>query len=47
MSIYIYIHYNDGVWHSYTLLKEDLKNVNHVTHQLSSVDIIIFSLEVS
>ena len=32
---------------SYTLPKEDPKNMNHLTHPSSSVDISIFSLEIS
>ena len=32
---------------SYTLPKEDPKNMNHLTHPSSSVDISIFSLEIN
>ena len=40
---------HDETWHSYTLPKEDPKNIciiYHVTHSLSSADISIFSPEI-
>ena len=39
--------YNDETWHSYTLPKEDPKNMSHVTHPLSSADISIFLSDIS
>ena len=39
--------YNEETWYSFTLPKEDPKNMNHVTHHLSSPNIGIFSREIS
>ena len=33
--------------YSYTTPKEDVKNINHVTHRISSADISSFSPEIS
>ena len=42
------IPYNDGIWYSYTLPKEDPeKYINHVAHLLSSAVIRVFLLEIS
>ena len=41
MSLFGVAH-NDETWHSYTLLKEDPKNINHWAQHLSSYDISIF-----
>ena len=35
------------LWHICNLPKEDPKNINHVTHPVSSADISIFSSEIS
>ena len=40
-----HISHNDETWHSYTLPKEDLKNINHMINRLSYADIKIFYRE--
>ena len=37
-----HIFYNDQTYNSYMLPEEDLKNINHVTHPLSSAEFSIF-----